>query len=841
MSGGDPRSALGRFRNCADVVRRGSLPDTLLFQPYLYSGSCHYDLYDLDSSLHFYKVCESILERHPGLKESERLYNKIGVLYYETGDYLRSIYYFGKALDIVLSSNPGDSYLAVNYRNNIANSWLRLRKYDEAINALQQLLPYRLYRQQLLNNLGTAFLEKGRPSTAIDYFRKAGYQTPFMYMSLARAWMGLGQYDSAEVWLKRSISYYDRSNKKNKNEDLGIANKLYGDLLVARGLPGKAIGCYQNAVIQLDKDFNDTRPEANPSAFPGLHSYAPLFEALVGKARAMLAAGRVGGNASVGAYRTYESALTLLSTVARGYYSDEARLFLLEKANGAYQEAIDLGYKLYCDTGDTLWLESIFNYAEECKAAVLQTRLGEPGIDVLTAQARTLAIDLRKKKAEATRIGLQLSASTEENNRDFIASQLRETELAISRLQEKLEGFPEYRTRLFQRKRLLLRDVKVAMAAKKGALLSYFTGAGKLYCFYVTGRSAGCITAPWDDSLVTRVKTLAAALHNENNDRVTQAELATDIAARILGPVFGIIKDFPRLVIAPYNEIGYIPFEILPVSGGNLLVSKFAVSYCYSANFLTTSDKKPLTDYRVLALAPFGDGVSGDQLLPRSAEEVKDLPGEVLTGRQANKNAFLAKISNYPILHLATHAIADDSDARRSYIAFYGSGKADSASLLFEPEISQLSLGSSPLVILSACETGKGRLINGEGIISLSRAFMSAGSNSVITSLWKADDAATSYIARRIHFYLKNGADKDRSLQLAKIDYLKDPKIEQRYKEPRYWAHLVIFGDTSAVTERPRKIWAVLLIPAYALCVIFLILYRRKRRRRPFEGGPAAS
>jgi CHAT domain-containing protein len=107
-------------------------------------------------------------------------------------------------------------------------------------------------------------------------------------------------------------------------------------------------------------------------------------------------------------------------------------------------------------------------------------------------------------------------------------------------------------------------------------------------------------------------------------------------------------------------------------------------------------------------------------------------------------------------------------------------------------------------VVLSACETGKGKLIQGEGMLSLSRAFSYAGCQSIITSLWKADDQATAYIATRLHFYLSRGLDKDIALQKSKIDYLNDKEIEQRFKLPLYWANMVLVGDPSPVWQKPN-------------------------------------
>ena len=133
------------------------------------------------------------------------------------------------------------------------------------------------------------------------------------------------------------------------------------------------------------------------------------------------------------------------------------------------------------------------------------------------------------------------------------------------------------------------------------------------------------------------------------------------------------------------------------------------------------------------------------------------------------------------------------------------------------------------LVILSACETGKGRLISGEGVMSLSRAFSYAGCPSVITSLWKAEDNATAFIMQQLHKSLQQGLNKDEALQKAKLDYLKSDKIEARFKTPDFWANLILVGDPSGIYKSKSQLtyWLVG-VTAFVLAVFFL--YRRYRR-----------
>ena len=137
---------------------------------------------------------------------------------------------------------------------------------------------------------------------------------------------------------------------------------------------------------------------------------------------------------------------------------------------------------------------------------------------------------------------------------------------------------------------------------------------------------------------------------------------------------------------------------------------------------------------------------------------------------------------------------------------------------------------AAKLVILSACETGGGLLVNEEGIISLSRAFSYAGCKSVITSVWRANDQATAFIISRVHHYLQKGFPKDEGLRQAKIDYLESNKIDARLKTPAYWSHLVLIGNREPITNSYQKLYVVSAI-AFGFLLIFFLRYRQRQRR----------
>jgi CHAT domain-containing protein len=846
MSGGSTRAAIAYFLRSVSLVRvAGHLPDSLLFKPYLYAGSCYYDLLDLDSSSHYYRLAERLLESHPDLAESERLYNKSGVLYYESGDYPRSIQYFRKALALV-EKKPSGVYFIVNYKNNIASSYLKMQEYDQAIDMYKSLLPYHIHENEIFYNIGSTYLDAGKPAEAIRYLRRAGPQGQAMHNNLARAWIMLKEYDSAAYHVRIALSGPRDKHSLSKSQDLGVALKYAGDLQMAENSPAKALGYYQRSIIQLDQDFNDTATGQNPGAFNGLHNSFLLFDALVAKAAAFRSLGNLHKDTALlfKAFLAYSAALTLARHAERTFSTDEAKLFLVRKVGDSYQEAVDLGFQLYGLEHDPVWLQRIFGYMEEIKASVLQAGLGAAGQGQAPAEGKIRDMLAQEKMwiTTVTKLNLMLSSATDSLASLQILAKIRDLEIRISGLQEKLDDHPEYYRSKFNSRRVGISDIQKNILAGDGALLSYYYSRDKLYCFYITGEEYGCLASTRDEELPKNIQALRLQLSaGAQADRKGTENISRYLFQRLIAPVYQKIKGKNRLIIIPYNEIAFIPFEMLSGSGeGELLVKDFGVSYDYSANFLLPEERPSFRKYEVLAVAPFASAGGGLPALTGSAGEVSGLPGEILLGEQATKAHFLKYLTQYPIVHLATHAVVNDEEAIGNFIEFYraGPGEADTLHRLFEQEVYHLNMDSTALVILSACETGSGRLIGGEGIISLSRAFSYAGCKSVITSLWKADDAATAFIIKRVHFYLRRGDPKDQALRKAKLEYLEDPGIETRYKTPAYWSHLILVGDFQAVARKSGWGWLI------ALCSLFLFLLliilpsvlRKSRARKSVPG-----
>jgi CHAT domain-containing protein len=282
-----------------------------------------------------------------------------------------------------------------------------------------------------------------------------------------------------------------------------------------------------------------------------------------------------------------------------------------------------------------------------------------------------------------------------------------------------------------------------------------------------------------------------------------------------------------HLIFIPDNELCYLPFETLVDEKGKYLVENYSVQYQYSTSILKRSAAR-FRGHQTLSFAPFASlAGQGFGRLPNSLSEVAALIGKKYIDTAATKERLLNHLHDYKVIHLATHAVVNNRENSFSYILF--SGADSNHSRLYLSEVYNLPLQQTDLVILSACETGAGKFIKGEGVMSLSRAFSYAGCSNIVTTLWKADDYSTAYLSNKIHDYLDKGLTIDKALQQAKLDYLGDKKINPRLKQPYYWSHLVFLGNVSENNSFHRT-WLVL---AIALGLLILIGIFIKRSRKP--------
>lgn len=353
---------------------------------------------------------------------------------------------------------------------------------------------------------------------------------------------------------------------------------------------------------------------------------------------------------------------------------------------------------------------------------------------------------------------------------------------------------------------------------------------------------------------------------NENIDQLSQAVLDEDTTKKTLHSLYNALwKPFEneittsKVVVIPDRELFNLSFESLTPEeiesfddiSDSCLLSRYIISYNYSLYLL--DDNRKTVDYNkdFIAFAPeFNDSMKDNykinitdsitldktylRLLPQpfTADLVKEhskrFEGEAFTNENASKQLFTSEAKEHKIIHIGTHAESNNISPELSRLIF-AKNVSDSLSTednsLYTYEIYNQNL-SSNLAILTACETGKPTYQAGEGMISLAHAFNYAGSESIMTSLWKIDEQSSAQIIAHFYKYIKKGLSKDEALQKAKLDYISS--ANGRTIAPQYWAGLVLIGDTSPIPLQRSTNLAFWLSIAIVFIILFVVILRKR-------------
>ncbi len=797
--------ALLYYQKAIHTARQFRLADSLLFRPYLYAGTAYYNLQSIDSATYYYKSAEQIYLRFPRLEEARRLYNSFGAIYYEAGNYQQSINYFQKALQLNQQQSANSKDMLSRYTSNIASALRHLEQYDSAAALYKRLLPLNINRNELLINLGATYLEKNDPAQALKYLRQIkkadGLYAVRYENALARAYTEQRQFGLAVDHLNRALSIYQKQIPANqafkKNKNIGLTYKLLGDVAVQKKQYGQGLAFYQQAIIQLDHDFNDRAIGRNPSQFvEGFNSFL-LFETIAAKAQCLER--MLGKNASEAernqAVNTYRSALSLADHIEKVFDTEEARLFALKKIVPVQQRAVSLLVQLYEQTRQETYLEEAFRRCEQSKAAVLFIGQKENESKANTGIPDSLLQRERNLKFTLSQLFLRVDRATTDAEISKLRTEIRDTKLALSRMADRLHDYPEYYRKKFGADTIDLDFLRRQVLDRKTALLSFFQTEETTYTFVLTRNDLLFHRIPNDrvfqKQLTRLVTALRSAVPGEDYPAEPQAQY---LYRRLIKPAAKYLADKTSLIIIPHNDLTQLPFDVLENEQQQYLLEQFDITYQYSASFLRPESKPLLLPNQMLSVAPFnitglGNGMG---VLPASELEVSGLKGIKLTNQNATKARFLQLARQASIIHLATHAIANNDRPDQSYIAFAPQLNAENK--LYAHELQYGILDKVKLIFLSACETASGQLIRGEGVMSLSRALSYAGCPNLITSLWKAEDNATAYISRQFYTHLDDGNTIARSLQLAKLDLLGNSQYAQ-FHAPPYWSHLVFVGS----------------------------------------------
>ncbi|MEO9872607.1 CHAT domain-containing protein [Ekhidna sp.] len=307
-------------------------------------------------------------------------------------------------------------------------------------------------------------------------------------------------------------------------------------------------------------------------------------------------------------------------------------------------------------------------------------------------------------------------------------------------------------------------------------------------------------------------------------------------------------KAYEKLIIIPSGELSKIPFEALVSNKqGNsfkslsYVIKSYEVTYAHSFTLLDFLKSRTVnTNQKVFALAPtFTNnqeeiaGLNATErselsVLPYAQEEVRSIekyfPTKLFIGALATEESVVSDADEYGIIHIASHSLVNTKEPLNSKILLTKSeANPVSDGLLHAYEVIQLDLNSE-VVVLSACNTGVGKINKGEGALSLALSFFYAGAKSVLMSQWPVNDLSTSKLMEAFYKYLSSDFSKSEALRKAKLDYLKE--ANEALAHPYYWGGFVLVGDPDPLTSNKKRLW-LFTTGFLMLLFISIIVYRR--------------
>ncbi len=656
-----------------------------------------------------------------------------------------------------------------------------------------------------ISNIGSVYLNSGEYDKALEYFLKAQEQKtkflpkdPVSFFNIGLVYKFKGNYPEAIEYFQKSLILAQEAEDSNSIAD---ALNALADVYFLQDNFAKSLEFAENAV-KLSERYN----------YP-----ITYFKALTTNAKVYLAR-----NKRQEARKSLESAITKIESLrlqVAGSENEQENFF--ESLIEPYKMLIGLSVSEN-KVGEG------FGYAERTKSRTLLDVLQNGKVDFTKAMTIQEKEQERRLKNELVSFTAQLS---DEN------SQQKPNLASLLNLQNKLESkrleFEDFQTQLYaahpnlrvQRgdmQPITLEESGKLLPDDKSALLEYVIAEDKAFLFVLTkvGKQSAVSLKVYpievkQKDLAEKTESFRSKLAKGDLDFAKDSQ---DLFNLLLKPAEAQLKNKTNLIIVPDDVLWDLSFQALQPIQNKYLIETSAISYAPSLTALREMKKKNQgKQFSGATLLAFGNPNVGKETANRLKtvfmdEKLEPLPeaerlvnslqkmygaqrSKIYVGNEAREETAKTESSKYRIVQFAAHGILNNVSPMYSNIVL--SQKADNRDedgLLEAWEMKDLNLNAE-MVILSACETARGRVSNGEGVIGMSWALFIAGVPTTVASQWKVESTSTTELMLEFHRQLLTGKNisKAEALRQASLKLLKNPK----YKHPSYWAGFVMVGDGS--------------------------------------------
>lgn len=700
-------------------------------------GNIHADLGQFQAALDAYYTLALPLSRQAGAKaEQAAILNSLGRLYTDLSDPKTALDYHTQALPLLYQLNDKGSAAAT--FTNIGDIHADTNNWQQARDAYTQAL----------------IISRPAGDLAAEATALAGIGRTYM---AAKDWStALNAYQQALIITRH------RNDKIHEGTILNQTGKIHAAL----GDKATALKHYTQALL-ISREVGSRLGEATT-----LSSMAGFYEEQGNSAKAI---------------QSYQQSITITESIRGDIRLEPLKSSFVSERIDTYSRLINL----LVQRGD---FTAAFNYAERAKARAFLDQLANGQIDVRTgadAQLLQQSQDL-SQQIDAVERQLTTLRSRPKDQWDQTAISAASTQLATLR---KADDRLLTQIQLQSPAAASLVTVDVAplveiqrLLKPDTTLVEYFVTGDRTVAFILTHNSFNAV--PLNISREDLVKTITALRDFSVLDDKIPPEFQ-QLNQRLIEPLQAHLKT-SRLIIVPHDILHYLPFAAL-TDGNRYLGDRYVLSFLPSANvlrFLPASKPSPVN-----TLLALGDPVSAEQGgLSSARTEVEAIAALFNTtpfvGKDATETRLRSQAPTANILHLAVHGKVDPINPRSS--ALYLTADDKNNGRLEVGEIYGLDLTrNTNLVVLSACQTGIGQQSRGDEIVGLNRAFLYAGTPTVLSSLWNVDDEPTALLMKQFYTHMQTGSDPATALQQAQQAFWQQ---NPDYTHPYFWSAFSITG-----------------------------------------------
>lgn len=492
-------------------------------------------------------------------------------------------------------------------------------------------------------------------------------------------------------------------------------------------------------------------------------------------------------------------------------YENSKILMQLQSRNRT-EKCIMIYDELFKKEGETQYLEKAFQLAEQTKSGILRSYRST--IKSASTEEKELLQQLQNLNNAIVKEQQKAGLANILKINQLIKKQ-SELILSLKKIKSKSQDYiPE---------KCDLKSLLKKLENDKAIMVYYFMGAKKLYSFVLQHSRVTLDEVRIGHGKIINILFFIDYFNNSSSitNDIAGYNRSGKVAYDLLKLPSNVI--YKNLIIVPDGILNFLPFEALITKESNTtnfakmhyLLNDFNIAYNNSANMYLNSKPISKSEKTVLGIFPIFEKTAFE--LSYSKKELESIrnnfKGKYLKNSAANFYNFKNNAPNYSILHLSTHASSGDIETPAS-IKFYDQ------EILYS-ELYNLNINPD-LVVLSACETGIGKLYKAEGAMSVARGFQFAGAQNLLFSLWKVNDYTTSVFMTDFYKNVKNDVPYFEANADAKIAFLNDKSIPNAKKSPYYWSSFVYYGSISQEEKPSNYIYYIIsLLIVIGLFLIF--------------------